>query len=146
MIKKSVFENDLIAGMQKELQSYDKKQGMENLVKAADYLHSAMEILEEAGLTSKADKLLNVLSKIAQDSQQAKTPKADHATKGLTPEKMVSNLEHHGIVFNISDDTSSSSGDSSKADDLLNLDINDALEVADTMGENSMDKTFEDSD
>ena len=59
---------------------------------------------------------------------------------------MVSNLEHHGIVFNISNDTSSPSGDSSKADDLLNLDINDALEVADTMGENSMDKTFEDSD
>lgn len=67
MIKKSVFEEELIVGMQRELQAHDKKQGMENLVKAADYLHSAMDILEEAGLTVHADQILKILTKIAHD-------------------------------------------------------------------------------
>lgn len=143
MIKKSVFEDDLIAGMQRELRSYDKKQGMDNLVKAADYLHSAMEILEEAGLTAKADQILSVLSKIAHDEQDAKgkprkpknpTHVSDKHTHGLTPDKMVDNLKNHGIVFNMADDGS--------ADDLLNADVN--LEVHEE--ESSFDKPFEDSD
>jgi hypothetical protein len=65
MIKKSVFENDLIAGMQRELRSHDQKQGFANLEKAADYLNSAVQILEEAGMTAKADKVLMILAKIA---------------------------------------------------------------------------------
>jgi hypothetical protein len=65
MIKKSVFEDDLINGMQRELRSYEQKQGFENLDKAADYLNSAIQILEEAGMTAKADQILMVLSKIA---------------------------------------------------------------------------------
>lgn len=65
MIKKSIFEDELIAGMQRELHSHDKKQGMDNLVKAADYLHSAVEIFEEAGMTAKADQVLRILAKIA---------------------------------------------------------------------------------
>ena len=130
MIKKSVFENDLITGMIHELHAHDQKQGMNNLVKAADYLHSAMDILEEAGLTVKADKLLNILNKIAQDAQATKAHK-DHSTHGLTSDKMVENLKHHGHTLN----------DSSKADDLLNLDINDTMEIS-----VDEDKTFEDSD
>ena len=34
---------------------------------------------------------------------QKKSPKIDHATKGLTPEKMVANLKHHGTEFNMAD-------------------------------------------
>ena len=69
MIKKSVFEDDLIRGMQRELQSSEKKKyGMTHLVKAADHLQSAMEILEESGLSVQADKILNILHKIAQDN------------------------------------------------------------------------------
>jgi hypothetical protein len=64
MIKKSLFEDELIHGMQRELQSYDKKQGMNSLVKAAEYLHSAMDILEEAGHSAQANKILNILGKI----------------------------------------------------------------------------------
>lgn len=51
-------------GMQRELQAYDKKQGMNNLVKAAEYLHSAIEIFESAGMTEKADQVLKILGKI----------------------------------------------------------------------------------
>lgn len=143
MIKKSVFEDELIAGMQRELQAHEKKQGMENLVKAADYLHSALEILEESGLTTQADEVLKILSKIAEDNQDAqhKRPKNplkvhDPHTKGLTPDKQVKNLLNHGTPFNMADD--------GKADDLLNLDIDDkALEVTEAP---SSQKDFEDED
>jgi hypothetical protein len=130
MIKKSIFEDELIYGMQRELQAHDKKQGMNNLVKAADYLQSAIEIFEEAGLTSKADQLLKILNKIANDEQNA------WHTKGLNPDKMTNNLNQHGTVFNMVDD-------SSAEDDLLNVEVgNEPLEVSDPNPE----KTFEDSD
>jgi hypothetical protein len=64
MTKKN-FEDELIHGMQRELRGHDKNQGMDNLVKAAEYLHSAMDILEENGLSKSADQILNILSKIA---------------------------------------------------------------------------------
>ena len=143
MIKKSVFEDELIFGMQRELQAHDKKQGMSNLVKAADHLHSALEILEEAGLSTQADKVLGILKKIACDEHDAKGPHkpknptnvSDRHTKGLTSEKMVNNLSHHGTVFNMADDGA--------ADDLLNADLaEEPLEVSLPNPE----KTFEDSD
>jgi hypothetical protein len=61
-----------ISGMQRELQPHDKKQGVENLVQAAEYLHSALEIFEEAGMTVQANKVLKILAKIATDSNDAK--------------------------------------------------------------------------
>jgi hypothetical protein len=74
MIKKSVFEDELIHGMQRELHDHDKKQGMNNLVKAAEYLHSAVQIFEEAGMTAKADQVLRILGRIAlaQDTLDAR--------------------------------------------------------------------------
>src|SRR5574337_1176729 len=150
MIKKSVHENDLIHGMQRNLQSNEKNQGIENLDKAVDYLHAATEILEEAGFITQADKILNILEKLANieekccDEHDARgkphkpknpTTVSDKHTKGLTPNKMVENLKHHGIVFNLADD--------GKVDDLLNLDINDkTLEVED----GSHQKDFEDEE
>lgn len=64
MIKKSLFEEELIHGMQRELQSHEKKQGMASLVQAAEYLHSAAEIFEEAGMTEKADQVIRILGRI----------------------------------------------------------------------------------
>lgn len=139
MIKKSVFENELIAGMQRELRAHDEKQGMNNLVKAAEYLHSAVEIFEEAGMTVKADQVLNILSKIAGDDQDAKKKSKVHDkhTHGLTSEKMLENLKQHGHVFNMAD--------TAPADDLLDADIGDEpLEVNER--EDSFDKTFEDEE
>ncbi len=72
MIKKSVHENELIMGMDREMHSYEKKQGMKNLVNAAEYLNSAADILESNGLKSKANKILNILSKIAHDKEPDK--------------------------------------------------------------------------
>lgn len=69
MIKKAVFENDLILGMQRELQSHDKKVAMASLDQAGEKLHSAMEILEEAGLTAQADQVLSILQKIGAGSK-----------------------------------------------------------------------------
>jgi hypothetical protein len=143
MIKQAVHEDELIYGMQREMHSHSKKEGMENLVKAADYLQSAIEIFEEAGLTAQADQVLTILAKIVVDEHEAKqkshkapAKKTDPHTHGLTPEKMVENLKHHGIVFNLSDD--------GKSDKLLNNDLavdeND-LEVEDPT---TVEKDFED--
>lgn len=144
MIKKSVFENDLIFGMQRELQSYIKKEAMANLGKAGNYLQAALEICEEAGLTAQADQILSILQKIAEGDQQdakgkphkSKNPLkvSDPHTKGLTSEKMVENLKHHGIVFNMADD--------GKADTLLDVELSDDnnLEVVDP---EIADKSFE---
>jgi len=77
MIKKAVFENDLILGMQRELQAHDKKQAMASLDQAGQYLHSALEILEEVGLTAQADKVLSILRKIANEHKKEE-PKKEH--------------------------------------------------------------------
>jgi hypothetical protein len=156
MIKKSVFENDLIWGMQRELQAQDKKLAMDQLPQAADYLQAALEILESNGLTRHADQIVDILTKIAQmanplrknldygsiDHQEAKSkphkPKNpakihDSHTQGLTPDKMVENLKHHGIVFNLADD--------GQVNDLLDLDVNDAdLEVTDPQAEKDFEE------
>jgi hypothetical protein len=66
-MKKSLFEDELMNGMQRELQSHAKKQGMNNLAKAVDYLQAAMEIFEESGMTKRADQVVKILGKIAHE-------------------------------------------------------------------------------
>jgi hypothetical protein len=137
MIKKSVHEAELIYGMQRELRGFEKNAAMDKLPKAVNYLQAALEIFEATGLTIQADKVLSILAKIAGDDQDAKKKKqpSDPHTKGLTPEKQVENLKHHGTVFNMSDD---------KADDMLEADINDAeLEVEEP---HPAEKSFEDEE
>lgn len=102
---KSNFENELILGMKKNLVKNASALNFDNLEKAADYLNSAIDIFEEAGMTAKANEVLNILNKIAN--------KVDMHTKGLTSEKMVKNLLHHGTEFNMADDS----------EDLLNLEF-----------------------
>jgi len=75
MIKKSLHENDLIHGMQRELQGFEKNAAMNNLVKAANYLQAAMEIFEATGLTIQADKVLNILAKIAKEEKKRNSSK-----------------------------------------------------------------------
>jgi hypothetical protein len=229
-MNKNVFEDELISGMQKELRKQASAEEP-NLVKAAECLHAALEIFEEAGMQSKADQVLQVLEKIADgqvyvkqavqitsldqlmqagvttrdlkefargsevataklnlvlraldqsdhditklmgpgnlmseekakkllntnnagsildfqkspsqapgpdgsdqfsslaqdvlDAKKHKTPSDKH-TKGLTPDKEIENLKHHGTVFNMADDG---------AADLLDADVKeDTLEVFD---------------
>lgn len=72
MIKKNIFEDELVSGMERELQPF-VKQAFSDLEKAADYLNAAFEILEEAGLSAQSNRILNVLTKIA-DSKVHKLP------------------------------------------------------------------------
>lgn len=65
MINKSVFEDALIAGMQRNLVSKDQEKAMSNITQAVDYLHSAAEILDNANLSVQADRIVNLLTKIA---------------------------------------------------------------------------------
>jgi len=122
MIKKSVFEDELISGMQVKLAEVQSGQNTDNLFEAVNLLHSAAEIFEEEGLIIAADKVIAVLKKIA-ESDPAKTP--DRHLKNLSPEKQVKNLLHHGTQFNMSDDGVLEINDS---DDLLSADID--LEVS----------------
>jgi hypothetical protein len=73
MIKKPVFENDLIAGMHKELVKQASGQDKENLGKAVDYLNSVIDIFEDAGMRAKADAVLKVITKIAAKGTHVKT-------------------------------------------------------------------------
>ncbi len=66
MINKSVFENDLISGMQRNLASQEGDEAINKLAQAVEFLNSAAEILDEANLTAYADRIINLLEKIAQ--------------------------------------------------------------------------------
>lgn len=65
MIKKSVHEDDLIAGMQRNLISKDQEEAVSNLTKAVELLNSAAEILDNANLTVQSDRIMDLLLKIA---------------------------------------------------------------------------------
>lgn len=129
---KTLFADELAASMQRELQPFEKTAAQNSLPQAVEYLHSAIEIFEEAGMTAKADRLLTILAKIACDIHDSN----DKHTNGLTSDKMIDNLKDHGTMFNMADD--------GQADDLLDTDINDAaLEV---FNEDLEDKVFEDEE
>lgn len=64
MIKKALFADELAAGMQSELRK-NASGGTPDLVKAGECLHAALEILEDAGLQKHANRVLDVLEKIA---------------------------------------------------------------------------------
>lgn len=245
-MKKSLCTDEIAIGMLDELKPELTKQASVNLVKAVDYLNTAFEILDNAGLTVQADKILAILTKMggdnfynasakespfqalldvgvtyddimqfakgnklaiakinkklrelgfsekdiqhllgkgymsAKESDELMSPErsftkiddfiknpfvvnpsselkpgdefeistiashkkmrdprkiSDSHTKGLTSEKMIQNLLHHGTEFNMADD--------GNADDLLNLEISDDdLEVIENENDPEMD--FED--
>jgi len=64
MVKKSLFEQELVTGMQRELRKQASTE-TPDLAKAAECLHAALEIFEEAGLRSQANALLKLMEKIA---------------------------------------------------------------------------------
>lgn len=129
MIKKSVFEDELIAGMQIKLAEVQAGQETDNLEEAIEYLNSAAQIFDDHGKIDAANKITNILYKIAKHGcrRPDMVPNADRHMKNLTPENQVRNMKHHGHQFNLSDDGKM---DISDADDLLNLEIDDTLEVS----------------
>lgn len=61
---KNLFADEIAAGMLSELKPEIVKEASVNLIKAVDYLNTAFDILEDAGLTVQATQILNILSKI----------------------------------------------------------------------------------
>lgn len=130
MFKREFAEEELFTFMQNSISNKKVCEGMQSLDKAVDYLNSAMQIFEDMGYHKKANEVLKILVKIAEKHQNKATK--DNSTKGLTPEKMVKNLLHHGTQFNMADDGSMS--------DLLDADIDENLEVT----ESDFQSSFED--
>jgi hypothetical protein len=212
MIKKSVFEEELISGMQQELRAQSSQSSVGQVNQAVSYLQSAMEILEQAGMQSKANAIRGLLTKIANKNQPVKQLPAMHLLmkagltqkdiyefakgnlmakakveyilsdlgyanqqaafesllkseaqktskfqtpstsklndphiKGLTPEKQIENLKHHGTVFNMKDEGApTKKAPAHKADDdFLDADVvSDELEVSDA--DSNLEMDFED--
>ena len=61
---KSLFENELVAEMEKELRKQASSEAP-SLAKAADCLHAALEIFEAKGMQARADQVLQILEKLA---------------------------------------------------------------------------------
>lgn len=93
--------NEFAAELEKNLQQVEQAPLVEKQAKqerAVQHLLKAAEILEDMGLDKQASGITQILERFAWE-----VPKSDSATSGLTPEKMVSNLEHSGWVFNAKD-------------------------------------------
>lgn len=93
--------NEFTTELEKNLQRVEKAPLMERHAqqeKGIQHLLKAAEILEDMGLVRQAVGITQILEKFAWE-----VPNNDPATSGLTPEKMVSNLENNGTVFNITD-------------------------------------------
>ena len=103
-LKKSYFTqqyDELAVELEKSLQQTEKAPLVEKQAKQAkaiQHLLKAAEVLEDMGLAKQAANITEILEKFAWE-----VPQNDPATKGLTSEKMLSNLEHKGTVFNIND-------------------------------------------
>jgi len=67
MIKKSVFEDEIINGMEHIL-VLSKTAEDKSLEKAVDYLNNAIDIFQESGMPKQADMILKVLVKIADEN------------------------------------------------------------------------------
>lgn len=133
MIKKSVFEDDLIAGMQRKLAESEVEEGMNDLPKAVDYINSAIDILEDNGMKANADRLLSVLLRIAQNHQPKPQKKIVDRHAPKSSDEMIKNLLHHGTVFNMFD---AGKADDSEVDDgnndLLDADVPEDLDEVTT--------------
>lgn len=86
------FETDLQNALQ-EVALQPLKQQHQYQALGIKHLIAAADILEELGLVNQAAQITNILEKYA----------TDQATQNLTSEKMLSNLEHKGWVFNADD-------------------------------------------
>ena len=71
MINKPLFESELVDSMLRKLASQDTDQAMISLSQAAENLNCAVEILEELGMHTKAEQILDILIKIASTNVSA---------------------------------------------------------------------------
>ena len=69
MYKIGSFEDEIFRSMEKTLVSnqVETMHGFNKLAKAADFLHTAASLFEQAGMYSEADAIVEVLKKLAKD-------------------------------------------------------------------------------
>lgn len=72
MFKIGSFEAELLANMQKSLVSsqLENKFSLDKLSKAADYINTAAELLDDTGFRVEADMLTKVLKRLANDNKE----------------------------------------------------------------------------
>lgn len=67
LYKKATFEDEIYRSMEKQLvaSQVEETHGLKKLAKAADYLHAAASIFDDAGLTEEAAEITEVLKELA---------------------------------------------------------------------------------
>ena len=127
MIKKTIFEDELISGMQYQLSKQANNRDIDHLENAVDYLNSAASILDDVGMIKIANKVVMIIDNIGKHPHQCYPDGGpDKHTKGLTPEKMVKNLKEHGTVFNM--DKNDNDEDILEVSDSDEIDLEDDSE------------------
>src|SRR6266404_5360672 len=103
-LNESVYD-EVTEQLQKNLNKFASDNATENdkkLVEALELLNISAETLEQFGFEKEAE-VISKLIIIAAKKKKPTKSKKDPATNGLTSEKMLSNLEHKGTVFNADD-------------------------------------------
>jgi hypothetical protein len=119
MFNKKDFSADIAASMEDNLVSSAIEKQSEQInkfAKALDYLNSVAEIFDELGLYSEAEATTNFLEVVAAKKKKTKSKskpksklkskvksKKSRNQKGLSSERMVSNLKEKGWVFEADD-------------------------------------------
>lgn len=88
MFKTGSFEEDIVAAMHKTLISsqLDNKLSLEKLSKAAEFINTAAELLDDTGFTVEADMLTTVLKRLA--NEQVADVYPNHAIHDTTEEAL----------------------------------------------------------
>lgn len=99
MFKTDSFEQELVEGMSKKLVSnqIENLYSFEKISKAADYLNSAAEILDDTGMTAEAELITRLLEKIAKSNSGSKKKLKNDSAARLKA------MERTGIPFLKSD-------------------------------------------
>lgn len=122
MFKYANSSEEIALNMEKALATLDSEkqetESVEHFSKAIEHLNAASELFETVGLVKEAEATTRLLEVIAKKKKPKSKPtkskskskpkakstkKTDEAMKGLTSEKMVSNLKEKGWVFNVDD-------------------------------------------
>lgn len=123
--KDATMEEELAQGMSQNLDNKDQQEYQERHTEAIVSLVNAANLFDEMGLKSQADAVDGIIKSLA-----FHVPTSDPATAGLTPEREVANIEHHGFPLNLPGDKSAADDGSEPAKETMDAD-DSSIEVSD---------------
>lgn len=93
MFKQSSFEEDIYKSMEQHLMAHqvENQHGFNKLTKAADYLNSAAQLFDKAGLHSQAAKITELLQEL---SAQFSSKASEHKKKTCNCEQVACEKDH----------------------------------------------------